>query len=397
MGENELFFPMKETAPDQVGMCSKRLKRVGTVIAGMIDRNEVAGMVVAAVRRGQIPLFESFGMLDAEKGIPMRKDAIFRIYSMTKPITAVATLMLYEECAFFLDEPVSVFLPEFANLKVRETAPDGTETLVPPERPVTIHDLLTHTGGLSYAAVHEAEEKGIDLEHFPAEFCTHPLDFQPGTRWQYSASNDVLGALIQKVSDRPFDEFLRTRIFDPLGMSDTDFRVPEEKHSRLAQIYRLAEDGRLVPLEKEDRPYCGNPVFLSGGGGLVSTACDYLRFARMLLGRGELEGTRILSPKTIDLMAQDHLPPGSGCIEPFKIGYGLGVSVVRSLAEKQGIGSVGEFGWGGAAGTEFRVDPRENMAAVFMLQLKSAVSVRTGREIRPAKRVKNAIYQAIIE
>jgi len=282
------------------------------------------------------------------------------------------------------------FLPEFAGLKVAVTEPNGATRLEPPRRDITIHDLLTHTGGLSYALAQEFGNTGRDSAAFITAFCKEPLLGHPGEKWRYSSSNDVLGRVIEVISGQPLDIFLEEQILRPLDMRDTGFFVPPDKRDRFTVLYEHNADARIVRRQTEDRPYLEKPAFLSGGAGLVSSTADYLRFCLMLLGGGTLDGTRLLSPKTVELMRQDHLPPGHLAIEPFKFGYGYGVSVVRSLTEKQNIGSVGEFGWGGAAGTNAWIDPQENMISMVMFQLKPA------RMPMIDHRVKVALTQAIV-
>jgi CubicO group peptidase (beta-lactamase class C family) len=384
-------WPLPEVLPADVGMCPKRLERVGELVSRLVEERTIAGALTLAVRRGGIAHLRCFGMRDVARKAPMTDDALFRLYSMTKPITCVATLMLYEGCAFTLQDPVSRFLPEFAGVSVAVKRPDGGVDLVPPRRPVTIHDLLSHTGGLTYDLAQDPRALGMDNAAFVRAFCEMPLAHHPGETWRYSASNDVLGRLIEVVSGQPLDAFFAERIFAPLGMADTGFFVPPAKRDRLAELYEHDEHGRIVRRQAEDRPYLERPTFLSGGAGLVGSAPDYLRFCLMLLAGGELDGTRLLSRKTVELMRQDHLPPGHPAIEPYKFGYGYGVSVVRSLAEKQGITSVGEFGWGGAACTNAWIDPVEQMISMVMVQL------------RPSKvpmidhRVKVALTQAIAD
>jgi CubicO group peptidase (beta-lactamase class C family) len=399
MPQSKPSWPLPVVSPESVGLSSKRLEVATRFIETLIAERKLAGAITLVARRGGIAHLKCHGMQDIEQNVPMREDAIFRIYSMTKPIVCAAILMLYEECRLWLADPVERFLPEFADLKVAVTDPGaepGTAPrLEPLKRDITIHDLLTHTGGLSYAKVHEFSqaESGApnsDSAAYITALCREPLLGQPGEKWRYSGSNDVLGRVIEVVSGQSLDEFLEQRIFQPLGMVDTGFFVPPEKHHRLAQIYTHNADGHIIPQTVQDRPYLSRPAFLSGGGGLVSTTCDYLRFALALLRGGALDGQRILSPKTVELMRQDHLPPGHPPIEPFKISYGYGVSVVRSLSERQGIASVGEFGWGGAAGTNCWIDPQEDMVSMIMLQLKpSSVPMIDHR-------VKVAFTQAIV-
>lgn len=357
----------------------------------LVEQRTIAGGLTLVARRGRIAHLGCFGMQDVEQGLAMREDALFRLYSMTKPITCVAALMLYEDCAFTLQDPVSRFLPEFAGVMVKVEKAGGGHELVPPRRPVTIHDLLTHTGGLSYGIAQEAGALGMDSAAVITAFCKLPLVGHPGEKWVYSSSNDVLGRVVEVVSGQSLDVFFAERIFRPLGMTDTAFFVPPGKRKRFAALYEHDADVRIVRRQVEDRPYLEKPTFLSGGAGLVGSTSDYLRFCLMLLGGGELDGRRILSRKTVELMRQDHLPPGHPAIEPYKFGYGYGVSVVRSLAEKQGISSVGEFGWGGAACTNAWIDPVEDMISMVMVQLKPSKVPMIDH------RVKVAFTQAIVD
>ena len=383
-------WPLQRIPPARAGLCAQRLERASAYLDGLVANRTLAGAIALVARRGGIAHLGCHGWQDVEQAVPMSEDALFRIYSMTKPIVCVATLMLYEECALWLQDPVRSFLPEFADLKVAIAEPGCEPSLVPPRRDITIQDLLTHTGGLSYALAQEFGNNGLDSAAFITAFCKEPLLGHPGEKWRYSSSNDVLGRVIEVISGQSLDRFLEERIFGPLGMDDTSFFVPPAKRHRFAALYEHDAQSHIIRRTIEDRPYLEKPAFLSGGGGLVSSTSDYLRFCLMLLGRGELDGARILSPKTVELMRQDHLPPGHPPIEPFKFGYGYGVSVVRSLAEKQGIGSVGEFGWGGAAGTNAWIDPQEEMVSMVMYQLKpSAVPMIDHR-------VKVALTQAII-
>ena len=383
-------WPLPLGDPKELGLCPERLERVSRLMREFIDHRQIAGGITFLARHGRVAHAASHGLMDIENQKPMRDDAIFRIYSMTKPVTVVAVLMLYEEGAFFLDDPIKKYLPDFANVLVKERQADGSEKLVPPRRDVTIHDLLTHTGGLTYEYFHEAEKADITLAEFIPGYCRVPLGSQPGERWIYGASNDVLGRLVEVVSGQVLDQFFPERIFMPLGMDDTAFYVPEEKWERLCAIYTKDEAGKLIAKQPEDRDYRHPRAFLSGGAGLVSTTADYARFCLMLLNNGAFNGAQLLGRKTVELMRQDHLPPGHTAIAPFRFGYGFGVSVLRSLAEKQGIGSVGEFGWGGAATTNAWIDPQEDMVCLVMMQLLPKTT--QGLD----KKLKNAMYQALV-
>ena len=388
-------WPLEMMDPEELGFDPERLKRIDRVVQGFVDSGEIAGGVTLVARHGGIAHRGVFGKADIENDVPMRDDTLFRIYSMTKPITSVATLMLYEECRFLLDDPVKNYLPEFAEVRVKVKGADGADELVRPRRDVTIHDLLTHLGGLSYELVLEARRSGITTEEFLRRFAKCPLLRHPGEQWAYSASCEVLGRLIEVLSGQTLDVFFEERIFRPLGMTDTFFQVPAEKRNRLAVLYTPDENGRLAPkadaIFAYEPPAPGETRFLSGGGGLVSSTSDYLRFCLMLLNDGAWNGARILSRKTVELMTCDHLPPGHPPIEPYKFGFGLGVSVLRSLGEKQGLGSVGEFGWGGAACTEAWVDPAEDLISIVMFQLWP------GPRRNFTKLFKHAVYQAIAD
>jgi CubicO group peptidase (beta-lactamase class C family) len=383
---------MERAEPESVGLSAERLARVGALVKAHVSDGTIAGGITLVARRQRIAHLECTGLMDIEQDKPMREDAIFRIYSMTKIITSAAVLMLLEEGRFLLRDPVSRFLPEFRDLRVAVKGADGEDELVRPRREVTIHDLLTHLSGFSYDFVFEARELGLNLAAFVPELCKRPLQHHPGQTWLYGASTDVLGRLIEVLSGCEFDVFLQDRVFGPLGMVDTGFFVPPDKVERLARVYEPDDDGALICSEDTPtRPYLSRPVFLSGGGGLVSTTSDYLRFAQMMLNGGEFHGVRLLGRKTVELMRHDHLPPGHPPLEVNNRGFGLGVSVVRSLGEVKQVGSVGEFGWGGAACTQVWIDPAEEMISMIMLQHRP-------REKFPLlDEFKQTAYQAIVD
>lgn len=389
-------WPLERCEPQAVGLSPQRMKVAEALVDRHIDEGRTAGVITLVARRGRIAHLRCAGMMDLEAGRPMTEDAIFRIYSMTKIVTSAAVLMLLEEGHFLLSDPVRRFIPEFADLRVATTGADGAEELVRPRRDVTIADLLTHTAGLPYEVIHQAIDEGWPLEAFVRELCRRPLLGHPGELWRYSAATDVLGYLVQVVSGRPFDAFLRERIFEPLGMVDTDFHVPPEKADRLAWVYTPDESGRLVP--EEDRAtsrFLRPPSLPSGGGGLCASTCDYLRFALMLLGGGALGDVRLLGPKTVELMRSDALPRGHEALGINGCGFGLGVAVLRDLGESRQIGSVGEFGWGGAACTELWIDPAEQMVTMAMMQLRLGVLRPADRFGTLMKPFKNVIYSAI--
>jgi CubicO group peptidase (beta-lactamase class C family) len=373
--------------PERVGMSAERLERISQLTRRYVEEGKLAGAVTLVARRGQVVYFDAVGQADLNTGAPMTQDTLFRIYSMSKPITAVAAMMLYEEGAFQLSDPVSKFLPELANLEVLEE--DGSRV---PAALITMQQLLSHTAGFSYGfdpndPVDQLYRQSqlmtsTDLNQFVERLATLPLKFQPGSRWHYSVAVDVTGAVVERISGQSFDEFLQQRLFAPLGMHDTFFAVPADKMQRFGTNHRYdRESGRVVVLPDAEYPVFKDTTFFSGGGGLVSTATDYARFSEMLRAGGSFNGRRILSPKTIELMTMNHLPalfaavgsgerPEVGRLGGFTgSGFGLGFGVVLDVPATGVIGSVGEYSWGGAAGTIFWVDPVEDLFVVSMIQL----------------------------
>ena len=370
--------------PECVGLSSARLGRIDSTLQRYVDEGKLAGYLTLVARRGRVAHLHCYGERDREAHQPMTEDTIFRIYSMSKPITSLAVLMLYEEGRFLLTDPVAKYIPAFKDTPVfvRETEA-GVET-EPPTRPMSILDLLRHTSGLSYpnpqglpverlmagpAGASEDTLPEPKLAAFTDWLAGFPLCWQPGTRWQYGFSVDVLGRLVEVISGRPFDAFLQERIFGPLGMTDTAFWVPPEKVSRFAAMYGPDEQGALKLLDPPQGEYVNPQRFCSGGGGLVSTVQDYLRFAQCLLDKGTANGQRLVSRKTIELMTTNHLPEcalptfwEAGC------GFGLGVKVRMSLGEASILGSVGEYGWSGMASTHYWADPKEELIGLFMPQ-----------------------------
>jgi CubicO group peptidase (beta-lactamase class C family) len=384
--------PFARVEPQSVGLCPDRLERADALLGRYVSEGRAAGAITVVARHGKVAHRRCHGVMDLDTGEPMREDAIFRIYSMTKVVTAAAVLMLLEEGRFLLTWPVSEFIPCFADLRVQVTGADGQPEQIRPKREVTIHDLLTHTAGLSYDHVHESITAGHSLEQFVRRVCDAPLLGHPGEVWRYSEASDVLGYLVEVVSGRPFDAFLAERIFEPLGMVDTGFWVPPGKVDRLAAIYTDGEGGRLVPAtDLHADTFTSRPSLPSGGGGLVSTTDDYLRFAQMLLNGGVLDGVRLLGPKTIELMADNHLPAGHPPLDVNQRGYGLGVAATGRPGESLTLSSVGEFGWGGAAGTNVWIDPVENMVTLMMVQHRPV------RTFKLSELFKHTVYQAIID
>jgi CubicO group peptidase (beta-lactamase class C family) len=379
---------MELVDPKTVGMSAERLKRLDASMQAYVDRGQLAGALTTLVRRGKLAHYGVYGSMDLAVAKPMQKDAIFRIFSMTKPITALAILMLHEEGHFHLQYPIGMFIPALGDMKVLIGNSDAGMDLAPINRPITIHDLLTHTSGLGYgldavteinamyqqAAMLRMDECMADKVQRIAQL---PLHHQPGAYYTYSVSTDILGLLVEIISGMPLDAFLRQRIFEPLGMVDTDFYVPVEKCDRLAALYAPGPDGGLFdianyPGDPNQFPFglwtdkSVKPPFLSGGGGLVSTMADYLRFAFMLRNGGVLDGVRMVSRKTIELMTAPHLRPEQ--VNFPGVSYGLGVTVLTDPAQAQMLGSPGAYEAGGAAHTNFWYDPQEDLIGVLMTQ-----------------------------
>ena len=364
-------------------MSTERLARIKPAMQRYIDQHLVAGAVTVVARKGKVVHFEAQGFMDAENQVPMRTDALFRIASMTKPITSVALMMLWEEGRFHLNDPVSRFLPEFANPQVSTTGDVSGQTgsLVPARTPITVRHLLTHTAGLSNRYVGNAKffetamapVDGEDLDGYSKRLAALPLNYHPGEAWQYSAATNVVGRLVEVISGMPLDQFLQERLFRPLEMHDTQFFLDEEDAPRLTTQYARGDDQTIVPADPgsvESRWISGPKTLLSGAGGLVSTAADYLRFQQMMLNGGKLETTRILSPVTVSLMLENHtgdLPlwlPGPG------MGFGLGYGVVVDRGRAATPLSVGTAFWGGAYGTYSWIDREEEVVAVLLTQVR---------------------------
>jgi CubicO group peptidase (beta-lactamase class C family) len=368
--------------PEEVGVDAAKLRKACEAVKGIIDKKEMAGAVVAAARRGKVILFEAFGEMEAGTGKPMKTDTIVRIYSMTKPITTVAAMILVDEGKIGLDDPVSKFLPEFKDLRVHAGKGDETVAAI---REVTIRDLMRHTSGLTYGVFgnspvdllykkHGVFAPGDALPDLVAKLGKIPLMHQPGTRWNYSASTDVLGRVVEVASGKPLDEYFAERIFQPLDMKDSGFFVPADKLERFAANHGLDKDKKLVARETATSSrYRSKPRMLSGGGGCVSTARDYLRFCQMLLNGGELEGTRLLKKETVAQMTQNQLPEEAmkaknGGNAQVGDGFGLGFGV-RVGKDNLLLGSAaGEYYWGGAASTFFWISPRQELIVVALEQ-----------------------------
>jgi CubicO group peptidase (beta-lactamase class C family) len=380
-----------------------------------LDAGRFAGTQLLVYRRGALAHSAVQGFADIARQTPMKDDTIFKIYSMTKPLTSVAFMMLFEEGRVALDDPVHKYIPEWKDLGVFQAGIGPAYLTRPVTRPMQIVDLLRHTSGLTYgfqnrtnidAAYRDKKigefELAGSLDGMIADLAKLPLEFSPGEAWNYSVSTDVLGYLIGLISGKPFEQFLHERILDPLGMTDTDFFVPAGKAHRLAACY--AADGRGGMTLYDDpttSTYLKPPFFVSGGGGLCSTAADYLTFCRALLNRGELGGVRLIGPKTLALMTTNHLPGGRDLTEMSKsmfseatnagIGFGLGFAVTMNPAQTLLPGSAGEYYWGGAASTAFWIDPAEQLITIFMTQLLPSSSYPVRRELR------TMVYAAITD
>jgi len=401
-------------APEQVGLSAARLDHVRKWMQRWTDNGRLAGMVAAVMRRGELAFAETTGKADLERNKPMRADTIFRVYSMTKPLTSTAIMMLYEEGRFQLDDPISRFIPAFANPRVYVGGSRGKIDAMPAEREITFRDLLTHTSGLTYGFMESnpvdalyRSKNGVDfqtgdtsLKDIVERLATFPLIAQPGKAWNYSVATDVLGYLVEVVSGQPFQVYLKDRVLAPLGMVDTDFHVPVDKHERLAANYQPGPGGNLELIDDPGKSrYLAPRRVNSGGGGLVSTAADYLRFCRFMLNKGELDGVRLLGRKTVELMTMNHLKgdmadmgmPRFSESTYYGIGFGLGFSVMIDPAKAHILGSPGEYAWGGAASTAFWCDPAEDMAVVLLTQLMPSSTYPIRRELRVLT------YQAIVD
>jgi len=418
--------------PEDVGLSSDRLHRIDEVIQRAIDAKQIAGAVTIVSRRNRIAHFEAQGYMDLEAKTAMRKDAIFRMASMSKPVTSVAILMLLEEGKVRLNDPVSKFIPEFKDTKVAMVQPSGSEsaptsnsaataaattaapaagrgrgrgaaapqeiTLVPASRPITVKDLLTHTSGLESGGAGSREGNRIAPRDTKSTLALYvpklggvPLDFQPGTEWRYSslAGMETLGRIVEVASGMTFDQFLKTRLFDPLGMKDTAFFQSDEKQSRIASLYGRPQ-GQTTGLEKQPTPsWLDTRTLFSGGGGLWSTAEDYIQFATMLVNGGQLNGKRFLSPRTVDLMGSNQIGDLYTKGNRPGMGWGIGVEIAMDpVAANRRVGA-GSFGWDGAFGTHFWVDRKEQIAGVLLIQ--QGVQGQLNRDFE------NAVMQAIVD
>ena len=398
--------------PESVGLSSDRLERISSAVQRDIDDKRIAGAVTLVARRGHVAWFKAQGMADREAGKQMRPDSMFRICSMTKPITSLAVMMLYEEGRFLLEDPVSKYLPEFKHPKVLVKPATGAPYTIPATHEITIRDLLRHTSGITYHwnsdlgpmykdanVAHGLLPYDGTIADSTKRLASLPLLFNPGEKWEYGIGVDVLGRLVEVVSGKPLDEFFRTRIFEPLGMKDTYFYPPDNKLERLATAYTYYEEKGLNPFPNTpitegaftysaDYPMRGAKKLFPGGAGLVSTAADYARFCQMMLDGGKVGNIRLLSRKSVELMTGDQLgkiDSGEG------FGFGLGFAVNGVKAPLPELGSPGEYSWGGFFYTEFSIDPKEQMIVIFMGQLHPSGDLTLNRQVN------TLAYQAIID
>ena len=399
--EDEASRDLATVDATDAGVSTQRLERLAAGMQGMVDDGNLAGVVTLMARGGKLVHAHVAGVQDIESGAPLERDSIFRIYSMSKPITGVALMMLYEEGKWRLNEPVSRYIPGFADLKVHDgDSADGSPRLVDAERSMTMAELMSHSGGLAYGlgtANHVdrlyREQRVLNadapLQTMVDKLSDLPLLAQPGSRWYYSIGVDVQGYLVEELSGMPFAEFLQERIFDPLGMVDTAFYVPEEKLSRVALIYGEGDDGGLAPVDMGPTR-TSMPAGPSGGGGLWGTADDYLRFTQMLLNGGELDGVRLLAPRTVEMMGTNFLSPEAlPTMRPGQ-GFGLDFATVHDPAAAGEPYAKGSYYWGGAAGTWFWIDPKTDLTFVGMIQHRGAAV----RQVQGMSR--NLAYQAIV-
>ncbi|MCB1683272.1 MAG: serine hydrolase domain-containing protein [Pseudomonadales bacterium] len=402
---------MREVRAEAAGFSASRLERITEHLErNYIDTGRIVGAQVAVARHGELAYWRNFGLRDRERALPMADDTIFRIYSMTKPITSIALMQLYERGMFQLNDPIHRVLPGWRDQQVYVSGEGEEMELQPATRPVTFRHVLSHTAGLSYGATRHPVDRlyrkagvrrddGETLETFTNKLARLPLFFEPGTRWMYSYATDVCGRLVEVLSGQTLDRYFAEHLFEPLGMRDTAFHIDAAKTRRFAANYQRRPDKSLELIDDPlQSSYAQAPSFLSGGGGLTGTTADYLRFCEMLRGQGELDGQRIIGSRTLDLMTRNHLP-GEGELSDLAIGafsetayegvgFGLGFAMTLDAVAAGGIGE-GDYYWGGAASTIFWVDPEEDLAAVFMTQLMPSATFNFRGQL------KNILYGAM--
>ena len=389
--------PLPEAQPETVGFSPDRLNQIDLIFKEGIEDNKIPGAVIAIARRGKLVYYKAFGMQNAEKNIPMSKDSIFRIYSMTKPLVSVAVMKLHEEGKIYLSESIEKYIPELKHMKIA-----NEDNIITAKNKIKIHDLLRHTSGFTYGIFGKSAAKKIlkdsnigtldtmhiSLEGYVNTISKLPLAYEPGTHWEYGRSIEVLGYLVEVVSNSDLEDFMKKNIFEPLNMKDTGFYVPKKKWIRISEPLNNNDEPQLIDIRKK-------PKLLTGGHGLVSTAGDYLRFIQMMLNRGVLDGDRVLGSKTVDYMTSNHLGKNISRAGPLYLpgpgyGFGLGFAVRENKGVSPWPGSVGEYFWGGYAGTYFWVDPKEDLVVVSMTQsVKHRVYYRM--------LLRNLVYQAIID
>ena len=390
---------MKVVDPDSLGLDSVVLENIRQYLNDTyVDDGKYVGTMTLVSRKGQVAYLDSLGFMDRENKRPMQEDAIFRIYSMSKAITSIAIMQLYEKSKFRLDDPVYWYIPSWKNLRVYQSGVYPNFLTSRPERHMTIRDLLTHMSGLTYDFMYKSNvdaayrktkvQQAETLEEFVEILSTLPLEFSPGNKWNYSVSTDVLGYLVEVISGMKLEEYFNTNIFEPLNMEDTSFSCPQEKVDRLASLYEHVPNGEPRLLEI---PFL-NTKMVSGGGGLFSTMADYHNFCSMLLNQGEFNGKRLIGRKTLELMTVNHLPNNQDLTEmsesafsetPYAgVGFGLGFSVMLDPAKSQTTSDIGEYGWGGAASTVFMINPKEDMFIIFLTQLLPSSTYQVRRELR---------------
>jgi CubicO group peptidase (beta-lactamase class C family) len=394
------------------GMSAERLARLGSGMKELVDEGRLAGVVTMVSRHGKVVEFDAAGKRDIAANAPMQKDSIFRIYSMSKPITGVAMMMLFEEGKWQLNDPVAKYIPEFAKLKVYGTDANNNVVMKDQNHPVTMRELMSHSGGFTYGFFSNTAVDKLQLEadllnpnntldEFIKRVAKLPLNAQPGSEWHYSISVDIQGYLVQKLSGMPFEEFLEKRIFKPLGMADTGFYVPKEKLNRFAEFYSYDKDGKMQVVGPKDglnHDFSVKPALSSGGGGLVSTATDYMRFCQMLLNGGQLDGVRLLSPLTVELMRTNVLAPTVPILAP-GAGFGLDFAIYTDPVAAGGYYGKGSFWWGGAAGTWFWIDPINDLIVVGMIQQVAGTgAAAAGGALPDVRGLSHAwAYQAILK
>ncbi|GAA4786697.1 serine hydrolase domain-containing protein [Streptomyces ziwulingensis] len=404
----------QETDPDEAGLDGKALDRLDRHFAHEVDEGRLPGFLVAVARGGRVAHLTAHGHRDVAAGLPVTADTLWRIYSMTKPVTSVAALMLVEEGLLSLDDPVARHLPAFAEPRVYAGGEAPGVTTRPADNSLLVRHLMTHTAGLTFAFYHShpvdalyraaglesSVRPGADLAETVDLYASLPLQFEPGTQWNYSVASNVLGRVVEVVSGRPLDEFCAERIFTPLGMADAGFQVDDEQGRRLAELYGEKDGGGIEPIP--GLPLRGGrPTFLSGSGGMVASAHDVHRFAELLRRRGTLDGTRLLAPGTVDLMTRNHLPGGADLRafgsrpahdEPGNdgVGFGLGVSVVTDPSRTQVPSGLGTYGWSGVATTTFWVDPGRDLTVQFMTQVRPKSSHTLFRDL------KRLVHEAVV-